>query len=93
MRITCAIDKTFSLTRTLLPFIAQAAHVGHWIWLVPTLARREASKAIRRTCRLLAENDRVIGDQDVEAVASFDAKRSPGLARDRDLVLGADLNA
>jgi len=42
---------------------------------------------------LLAQDDRVGGDDHIEPIARFDAKSAPRFARDGDLMLTADLDA
>ena len=76
-----------------LPLIAHPADVGNWVRVVPALAGREASQSIRRTGWSLAQDDRVVRHQHIESVSGFYAEIAPCLARNDDLVLGADLDA
>ena len=76
-----------------LPFISKSADVGYRVRLIPALAGGEAAESIRGAGRSLAEDDRIVGHEHVEAVPGFDAEIAPGLARNDDLVLGTDLHA
>jgi hypothetical protein len=77
----------------LLPFISHAAHVADWIRFVPAASFGQAPQPIRRPSRPLAQDDHPVGDPHIESIAGFDPEIAAGLARDDDLVLGADLHA
>jgi len=76
----------------LLPLIAKGSNVADGIGLVPSSALGKSVEPVRRPLRPLAEDHRVVGDRDIEPVARGDAEASPRLARDDDLVLGADFD-
>jgi hypothetical protein len=69
------------------------ADVGHRIRVVPALAGGQAAQSIRRTGWSLSQDDRIAGQEDVEAIARLDAEFAARLAWYDDLMLGADLDA
>jgi hypothetical protein len=86
-------DQLLSLPVSRLRLVTQAADEGHRIRVVPASPGGESAQAIGRAPWSLAEDDRIIDHFDVQPVAGFDAEIAPRLARDDDLVLGADLYA
>jgi hypothetical protein len=92
-RTTSWIDPGFSLTPSVLPFIAQTAEIGIRIRLVPTLARTKTPEAVRRSGGAFADDNRLIIDGDVEPVPSFDAEACSHFAWYDNLILAADLDA
>ena len=77
----------------ILPLISKSAHVRHRVRVVPALSRRQAAEPVGGAGRSLAQDDRVIGHDDVQAVACLDTQFAPSLAWDHDLMLGTDLDA
>jgi len=76
-----------------LPLISKSTDIGHRVRVVPALAGGEAAQSIRRSGWSLSQDDRIARHDDVEAIARLDTKIAPRLARNDDLVLGADLDA
>jgi hypothetical protein len=86
-------DQFLSLTGSSLRLLAQSADIGHRVGLIPALAGRQAAESIRGAGRSLAEDDRVVRHEHVEAIPGLDPEIAPRLARHDDLVLSADLDA
>jgi hypothetical protein len=87
------IDSALSLTGAVLPLVTKGSDVGDGIGLVPSSALGEPAEPVRGPRRPLAEDEAVLRDPDIEAVARADPEPSPRLAGHHDLMLGTDLDA
>jgi hypothetical protein len=86
-------DELLSFTDARLGLVAKVSDERHGVRSVPSTTGRESAKPIGRSLRSFAEDDRIVGDLDIESISGLDRKLSPSFARDDDLVLGADLDA
>jgi len=86
-------DQLLSLTGAGFGLVTQSSDVGDGLRLIPAATSGQATEPIGRTPGPLTQNDRVVGDLDIQPIPGFDPKLAPHGARDRDLMLGTDLYA
>ena len=86
-------DELLSVTRSRLCFIAQPAHEGDGIRVVPASTGSQPSQPVRWPGGSLAQDDHAVGDADVQPISRLDPKIAARFTGDDDLVLGADLDA
>jgi hypothetical protein len=86
-------DELLSVTRSRLCFIAQSAHEGDGIRVVPPSTGCQPSQPVRWPGRSLAQDDHAVSHAYVEPVARLDPEFTARFARHDDLVLGTDLDA
>jgi hypothetical protein len=86
-------DQLLSLAGPCRGLVPKPPDEGHRIRSVPTTPGGEAPQPIGRPTRSLSQHDAVLGDLDIEAVTGLDPEIVARLARNDDLMLGADLHA
>ena len=85
-------DQLLSLASPRFRLIPEPSNEGHGIGTVRTPAGGEAAQSIRWSPRPLAQDDAVLGDLDVESVASLDTQSPPRCTGNDDLMLGTHLD-
>jgi hypothetical protein len=76
-----------------LPLISKSSYVRDRVRVVPALAGGKAAQSIGWARWPLAQDDRIAGHEDVEAIARLDAQFAAGVAGHDDLMLSGNLDA